>query len=381
MIHHTSKLPNVGTTIFTVMSQLAAQENAINLSQGFPNFPSDPVLIEMVQQAMRENYNQYAPMAGASILREAIAEKMEYMYQRNYNPETEIVVTAGATQAIFTIVSAFVRPNDEVIIFTPAYDCYAPAVEAHGGTVIPIQLQGKDFSVDWDEVRSKISSKTKLMIINTPHNPSGTVLSKEDMLELTSILENTNIILLSDEVYEHIIFDDAQHQSVALFPKLAERAFITASFGKTFHNTGWKMGYCVAPKALMDEYKKVHQFNVFSVNHPMQIGIGKYLKNPDNYLQLPAFFQEKRDFFLNEIKDSRFTWTPSQGTYFQVLSYEDITDEADTAFAKRLTREHKIASIPLSVFNTNKEDHKLLRFCFAKTEETLAAAAKIINQI
>jgi methionine aminotransferase len=363
------------------MSQLAAQENAINLSQGFPNFPSDPVLIEMVQQAMRENYNQYAPMAGASILREAIAEKMEYMYQRNYNPETEIVVTAGATQAIFTIVSAFVRPNDEVIIFTPAYDCYAPAVEAHGGTVIPIQLQGKDFSVDWDEVRSKISSKTKLMIINTPHNPSGTVLSKEDMLELTSILENTNIILLSDEVYEHIIFDDAQHQSVALFPKLAERAFITASFGKTFHNTGWKMGYCVAPKALMDEYKKVHQFNVFSVNHPMQIGIGKYLKNPDNYLQLPAFFQEKRDFFLNEIKDSRFTWTPSQGTYFQVLSYEDITDEADTAFAKRLTREHKIASIPLSVFNTNKEDHKLLRFCFAKTEETLAAAAKIINQI
>jgi methionine aminotransferase len=380
-MNHISKLPNVGTTIFTVMSQLAAKENALNLAQGFPNFPSDPKLIEMVQQALRENYNQYAPMPGAFILREAIAEKMELLYQRTYNPETEITVTAGATQAIFTIVSAFVRPNDEVIIFTPAYDCYAPAVEVNGGKVVPIQLKGAAFSVDWNEVRSKITTKTKLMIINTPHNPSGTVLSKVDMLELSSILENTNIILLSDEVYEHIIFDGAQHQSVALYPKLAERAFITASFGKTFHNTGWKMGYCVAPKALMEEFKKVHQFNVFSVNHPMQIGIGKYLKNPENYLELPAFFQRKRDYFLHKIKDSRFTWKPSQGTYFQVLSYENITNELDTEFAKRLTREHKIASIPLSVFNTNKEDHKLLRFCFAKTEETLSQAANILNSI
>ncbi|MEM6720526.1 MAG: methionine aminotransferase [Bacteroidota bacterium] len=380
-MQHISKLPNVGTTIFTVMSQLAAKENAINLSQGFPNFPSDPVLIELVQQALRENYNQYAPMAGAPILREAIAQKMGYLYQRTYNPDTEIVVTAGATQAIFTIVSAFVRPNDEVIIFTPAYDCYAPAVEANGGIVVPIQLKGKEFAVDWNEVRSKISSKTKMVLINTPHNPSGKVFSKEDMLQLSSILEDTNIILLSDEVYEHIIFDGAQHQSAALFPKLAERAFITASFGKTFHNTGWKMGYCVAPKALMDEFKKVHQFNVFCVNHPMQIGIGTYLQNPENYLQLPNFFQEKRDFFLDAIKDSRFTWTPSEGTYFQVLSYDNITDERDTEFAIRLTKEHKVASIPLSVFNTNKEDHKLLRFCFAKTEETLAQAAAILNNI
>ncbi|WP_430413024.1 methionine aminotransferase [Kordia sp.] len=380
-MQHTSKLPNVGTTIFTVMSQLAAKENAINLSQGFPNFPSDPKLIELVQKALSENYNQYAPMPGAIVLREAIAEKMEYLYQRNYNPDTEIVVTAGATQAIFTIVSAFVRPNDEVIIVTPAYDCYAPAVEANGGTVVPIQLKGKEFSMDWNEVRSKINDNTKLMIINTPHNPSGTVLSTEDMATLSSILENTNIILLSDEVYEHIIFDGAQHQSAALYPKLAERAFITASFGKTFHNTGWKMGYCVAPKALMDEFKKVHQFNVFSVNHPMQIGIGKYLKNPAHYEALPSFFQRKRDYFLNAIKDSRFTWKPSQGTYFQVLSYENITDELDTEFAKRLTREYKIASIPLSVFNTNKEDHKLLRFCFAKTEETVQQAAEILNRI
>ena len=380
-MNHISKLPNVGTTIFTVMSQLAAKENAINLSQGFPNFPSDSKLIEMVQQALNENYNQYAPMPGALVLREAIAKKMEYMYQRIYNPETEITVTAGATQAIFTIVSAFVRPTDEVIIFTPAYDCYAPAVEVHGGKVIPIQLKGKEFAIDWSEVRSKITPKTKLMIINTPHNPSGTVLSKADLLELSSILENTNIIVLSDEVYEHIIFDGAQNQSAALYPKLAERAFITASFGKTFHNTGWKMGYCVAPKELMDEFKKVHQFNVFSVNHPMQIGIGKYLQHPENYVALPAFFQRKRDYFLNAIKDSRFTWKPSQGTYFQVLSYESITDEPDTEFAKHLTREHKIASIPLSVFNTNNEDHKLLRFCFAKTEETLAKAADILNQI
>jgi methionine aminotransferase len=380
-MNHISKLPNISTTIFTVMSQLAAKENAINLSQGFPNFPSDPKLIEMVQQALHENYNQYAPMPGALILREAIAEKMEYMYQRTYNPETEITVTAGATQAIFTIISAFVRPTDEVIIFTPAYDCYAPAVEVHGGKVIPIQLKGTAFAIDWNEVRAKINTKTKLMIINTPHNPSGTILSKADLLELSSILENTNIILLSDEVYEHIIFDGAQHESAALYPKLAERAFITASFGKTFHNTGWKMGYCVAPKELMDEFKKVHQFNVFSVNHPMQIGIGKYLQHPENYVGLPAFFQRKRDYFLNAIKDSRFTWKPSQGTYFQVLSYENITDELDTEFAKRLTREHKIASIPLSVFNTNKEDHKLLRFCFAKTEETLSQAAKILNKI
>ncbi len=381
MIQHTSKLPTVGTTIFTVMSQLAAKEKAINLSQGFPNFPSDPKLIKMVQQALRENYNQYAPMPGATVLREAIGEKMEYLYQRNYNPHTEIVVTAGATQAIYTIISAFVRPNDEVIIFTPAYDCYAPAIEVNGGKVVPIQLQGKEFSVNWDEVRNNINDKTKLMIINTPHNPSGTVLSKADMHTLSSILENTNIILLSDEVYEHIIFDGAKHESVAIYPKLAARAFITASFGKTFHNTGWKMGYCVAPKELMDEFKKVHQFNVFSVNHPMQIGIGNYLKNPAHYEELPVFFQQKRDYFLNAIKDSRFTWKPAQGTYFQVLSYDAITDELDTEFAKRLTREHKIASIPLSVFNTNKEDHKLLRFCFAKTEETLKQAAEILNRI
>ena len=381
MIQHTSKLPNVGTTIFSVMSQLAAKENAINLSQGFPNFPSDPKLIELVQEALRENYNQYAPMPGAPILREAIAEKMELMYQRSYDPATEIVVTAGATQAIFTIINTFVHAQDEVIIFTPAYDCYAPAVEVNGGKVVPIQLKGKEFTVDWNEVRSKISSKTKMMIINTPHNPSGTVLSEADMRELSSILENTNIILLSDEVYEHLIYDGTKHQSAALFPKLAERAFITASFGKTFHNTGWKVGYCVAPKELMDEFKKVHQFNVFSINHPTQIGIGKYMKDPNNYLQLPAFFQQKRDYFLEQIKDSRFTWKPAQGTYFQVLSYAQITDEPDVEFAKRLTREHKIASIPLSVFNTHKEDHKLLRFCFAKKEETLAAAAKILNTI
>lgn len=380
-MNHISKLPHVGTTIFTVMSQLAAKENALNLSQGFPNFPSDPKLIEMIQQALRENYNQYAPMPGALVLREAIAEKMQLLYQRKYNPETEITVTAGATQAIFTIISAFVQPNDEVIIFTPAYDCYAPAVEVHGGKVVPIQLKGMAFSVDWNEVRSKITNKTKLLIINTPHNPSGTVLSKADMLELSSILENTNIILLSDEVYEHIIFDGVPHQSAALYPTLAARAFITASFGKTFHNTGWKMGYCVAPKVLMDEFKKVHQFNVFSVNHPMQIGIARYLKNSEKYLELPIFFQQKRDYFLNAIKNSRFTWKPAQGTYFQVLSYAQITDELDTEFAKRLTYEHKIASIPLSVFNTHKEDHKLLRFCFAKTEETLAKAADILSQI
>lgn len=376
-----SKLPNVGTTIFTVMSALANENDAINLSQGFPNYPSSQKLKDLVTKAMNNGYNQYAPMAGNLELRLAISNKYELLYKSTYHPEKEITVTAGATQAIYTIISAFIRPNDEVIIFKPAYDCYEPAVEINGGKTIAIQLSAPNYKVDWIEVASKISTKTKMIIINSPHNPSGTIWSKDDMLQLQKLTKNTNIIILSDEVYEHIIFDGKQHQSACLFHDLKQRSFITASFGKTFHNTGWKIGYCCAPEELMSEFRKVHQFNVFSVHHPAQKGIADYMQNAESYLGLNSFFQKKRDLFLNLIADSRFKFQPSQGTYFQVLDYSDITDEYDVDFAKRLTKEFKIASIPLSVFNEKDKDDKVLRFCFAKTEETLIKAAEVLKRI
>lgn len=380
-MHHDSKLPNVSTSIFTVMSALANKHKALNLSQGFPNFKSDPALIDLVTNAMNSGYNQYAPMAGNLELRVAITNKFEQLYNTTYNPDSEITITAGATQAIFTVISTFIKPDDEVILFKPAYDCYEPAIELYGGKTVPVQLEAPYYKMDWEEVSRKITSKTKMVIINTPHNPSGTVFSKEDMLKLQELLKGTDIILLSDEVYEHIIFDNLQHQSVCLFPDLKSRSFIVASFGKTFHNTGWKTGYCCAPKDLMEEFKKVHQFNVFCVNHPTQKGLADYLQEPSHYLELSAFYQRKRDLFLNLIKDSRFKFIPSKGTYFQGLDYSNITTESDVDFAKRLTIDHKIASIPLSVFNTDNLDKKVLRFCFAKTDDTLKEAAAILNNI
>ena len=380
-MNHQSKLPNVGTNIFSTMSALANKHNAINLSQGFPNFKSDQKLIDLVSQAMNSDYNQYAPMAGSLELREAIANKMDLIYKSTYNPETEITVTAGATQAIYTIISAFIRPKDEVIIFRPAYDCYEPAIEINGGKTISIQLNAPDYKVDWEEVASHFSTKTKMIIINTPQNPSGSVFSETDMLALQKLIDNTNCIVLSDEVYEHIIFDGLAHQSICKFSSLKSRSFITASFGKTFHNTGWKVGYCCAPKELMDEYRKVHQFNVFSVNHPTQKALAYYLKEPNHYLGLSPFYQTKRDLFLSLIKDSRFKFKPAKGTYFQVLNFSEITIENDVDFAKRLTIDYGIASIPLSVFNDNNKDDKVLRFCFAKTDDTIKQAAAILNRI
>jgi methionine aminotransferase len=380
-MQHTSKLPNVGTTIFTVMGSLAREYNAINLSQGFPNFEPDQQLLGLAKNAMNSGRNQYAPMSGIIELRDAISDKFSLLYNSSYHPETEITVTAGATQAIYTIISAFIRQDDEVIMFCPAYDCYEPTIELNGGKVIPIQLNAPNYKVDWEEVKQQVSSKTKMIIINTPQNPSGTIFSKMDMLQLQELTKNTNIIVLSDEVYEHIIFDSEKHQSACLFPDLKSRSFIVASFGKTFHVTGWKIGYCCAPKELMEEFKKVHQFNVFCVNHLMQKAIADYLKLPSQYLELSDFYQEKRDLFLDLIKDSRFKFTPSQGTYFQGLDYTDITDEKDVYFSKRLIYEHKIASIPLSVFNSNGQDDSILRFCFAKKNETLKRAAEIINKI
>ncbi len=381
MMNLSSKLPNLGTTIFTKMSQLAQEHNAINLSQGFPDFPPSPKLLNLVKQALEENHNQYAPLAGLRSLRETLAEKLQKSYQQKYSAENEITITAGATQAIFTAISAFIKPKDEVIIFKPAYDCYEPAIELYAGKPILIEMKAPEYEIDWQEVSAKINANTKMIVINTPHNPTGTVLEKEDLLQLQQLTENTDILVLSDEVYEHLIFDGREHQSVARFPELAKRSLITYSFGKTFHVTGWKVGYCVAPETLMKEFRKVHQYNVFCVNHPMQWALNEYLQNPEHYLELSDFYQKKRDFFLAQIKDSRFKFIPAQGTYFQTASYSNISDEKDTDFALRLIKEKGLATIPVSVFNKNQKDELMLRFCFAKKKETLLKAAEIITSI
>ena len=380
-MNHQSKLPNLETTIFSVMSALANKYNAINLSQGFPNFSGDPKLIELVTSYMKNGYNQYAPMPGVLKLREAIAKKYDSLYHSTYHPENEITITNGATQAVFCAITAFVNHGDEVIVFRPVYDSYIPTVELNGGKAISIQLHKPDYSIDWSKVENAITSKTKMIVINTPHNPVGTIFSKEDMLQLQKLTEGTNIVVLSDEVYEHIVFDGEKHQSACLFPDLKKRTLITASFGKTFHFTGWKIGYCCAPKELMKEFLKVHQFNVFSINHPTQLAIADYLEDPNHFLELGGFFQAKRDLFLSLIKDSRFIFAPSKGTYFQALDYSNITDENDYNLAVRLVKEKGVASIPFSVFNANKEDEKMLRFCFAKTDDTIKRGAEILCNI
>ena len=374
------KIPHEKESIFSVMSQLALANDALDLSQGFPNFSTDDHLKDLVAKAMKDGYNQYAPMAGVMELREQISSKIKNLYNQYYDPETEITVTNGATQAIYSAITAFVNKNDEVIVFKPAYDSYEPTIKLNGGIPVLVQLQGGEFKIDWEEVESKISSRTKMLIINTPHNPTGTLLNREDMERLQELLRNTNIILLSDEVYEHLIFDGKEHQSAALFPDLASRAIICASFGKTFHNTGWKIGYCAAPKYLMAEIRKIHQFVVFCVNHPVQRAFAEYLKSPEHYLQLGKFYQDKRDHFLDLIQNSKFKGKPSSGTYFQILDYLAITGESAVDFSQRLVREYKLATIPVSVFNIDQQDNRQLRFCFAKTNETLEKAAKILNK-
>jgi methionine aminotransferase len=376
-----SKLPKVGTTIFTVMSRLAAEHNAINLSQGFPDFDCAPELRELFCHYINAGLNQYPPMAGIIGLREAIAEKMQALYGAAYDPEHEITVTPGATYAIFTAVSAFVRPGDEVILFEPAYDSYGPAVEVNGGKPVYVQMRYPDYSIDWEAVKNAITPKTRMMILNTPNNPTASVFSAEDLRVLDGLLRDTDIIIASDEVYEHLVFDGHQHQSVARFPGLAERSFVVNSFGKTYAVTGWKMGYAMAPKNLMLEFRKVHQFNAFVSNGPVQYALADYMKNKDAYLSLAAFYQKKRDFFLAGLEGSRFKPLPSRGTFFQNLAYDAISDERDTDLAIRLTREKGIASIPVSVFYREPPAHKVLRFCFAKSEETLARGAEILRKI
>jgi len=376
-----SKLPRVGTTIFSTMSKLAMEHNAINLSQGFPDFECPQALVTAVNTAMKEGNNQYAPMPGVMRLREMIAEKTEELYGAKYNPETEITVTAGATQAIFTAIAATIREGDEVIIFEPAYDCYEPAIELNGGKTIYLQLQAPDYTINWNEVKKRVNHHTRMIIINSPHNPCGSILTAEDMKTLEKITKNTEIIILADEVYEHIIFDGHRHESMAKYPNLASRSFIISSFGKTFHTTGWKVGYCLAPKELMTEFRKVHQFNVFCVNTPMQYGIAEFLKNKSHYNDLGPFYQAKRDTFNKLLEGSRFSFVASPGTYFQLLSYEQITKEKDADYAIRLIKENGLASIPISVFYHKPIFDNMLRFCFAKRDETLEKAAAILRSI
>lgn len=377
----TSKLPNVGTTIFTVMSALAREHNAINLAQGFPDFPSSERLINLVYEYMQKGYNQYAPMPGVPALRERIAEKISNMYGISVHPDEEITVTSGATQAIFTAIAAFVRPGDEVVIIEPAYDCYRPAIEVNGGTPVIFELKVPDYQVDWNAVQQLFSERTRMIIVNNPHNPTGTIFTNEDLQNLERITADTDILVLSDEVYEHLIYDGKEHQSVLRFPDLRERSIATYSFGKTFHNTGWKIGYCVAPKDLMAEIRKVHQYTVFSVHTPTQFALADFMADPQEYLSLPTFFQEKRDQLADIMAGANLRPIPSEGTYFQLFDYSFVSDEPDTEFAKRMTTEFGVASIPVSVFYSSGRDEKVIRLCYAKQPETLERAGVLLRQI
>jgi len=376
-----SKLPRVGTTIFTVMSRLAAEHNAINLSQGFPDFDCAPELRALFTKYVNAGVNQYPPMAGIMPLREAITDKVQALYGATYDPEHEVTVVPGATYGIFTAIATLVHPGDEVILFEPAYDSYAPAVEVAGGCPVYVQLRYPDYSIDWEAVQRAITPKTRMIVINTPNNPTATVFSGEDLRMLENVLRATGIVVVSDEVYEHIVFDGHRHQSVASFPGLAERSFVVSSFGKTYHVTGWKTGYVLAPRELMAEFRKVHQFNAFVTNSPVQYALAEYMQDRDAYLTLAAFYQKKRDFFLEGVRASRFQPLPSRGTFFQNLCYDRISDEKDSDLAIRLTRERGVASIPVSVFYREPPAHRVLRFCFAKSEDTLARGAEILCRI
>lgn len=384
MLYHgniDSKLPRVKTTIFTIMSALAKTHNAINLSQGFPDFPINKRLVEIVTKQMLAGKNQYAPMQGIIELREAIALKTEELYSAIYDPDTEITITAGATQAIYTAISTFIREGDEVIVIEPAYDCYVPAIELNGGVPKFVKLEDKTFQIKWDNIKKLITHNTRAIIINTPHNPTASILSAADMHQLEKLLKGRDIIVISDEVYEHIVFDGYEHQSVARYPELAARSIIVSSFGKTYHTTGWKVGYVLAPSNLMQEFRKVHQYNVFSVNTPIQYAYAEWLKQKDLYKELGAFYQGKRDYFQKLLVGSRFEIYPSLGSYFQILGYQKITDEHDVDYAKRMTTEYGVAPIPLSVFYNNTYDPQCLRFCFAKENDTLERAAEKLVKI
>lgn len=370
----TSRLPQVGTTIFTVMSALAAEYGAVNLGQGFPDFDCDPALLDAVGQALRAGHNQYAPMAGVPLLRQAVAAKIEALHGRSYHPDTEITITAGATQAILTAILAVVHPGDEVIVLDPCYDSYVPNIALAGGVAVRVPLTPGSFRPDFDRIGAAITPRTRALIINSPHNPSATVWSQQDMLRLQELLAPTNVLLISDEVYEHMVFDGAAHESAARFAGLAARAFLVSSFGKTFHVTGWKVGTVAAPAALMAEFRKVHQFNVFSVNTPMQHGLAAYMSDPAPYLQLPKVYQAKRDLFRQGLEGSRLRLLPSTGSYFQCVDISAVSDLNEADFCQWLVREVGVAAIPLSAFYGDGFDQRVVRFCFAKRDVTLQTA-------
>jgi len=376
-----SKLPNIGTSIFTVMSQLAAKHNAINLGQGFPDFPMSAELIECVNKAMQSGGNQYAHTNGVPLLRERLAEKIKYLYDVNINPETNITIVPGGTYSIFCAFSTIIQPGDEVIIFEPAYDSYIPNIIFNGGIVVPIELEFPDYTIPWDKVKAAITPKTKAILVNTPHNPTGRVFTKEDILILQEIVLSNNLYLISDEVYEHLIYDNKQHETVMKYPDLFARTFVCFSFGKTYHCTGWKLGYCIAPENIMKEYRKVHQFNAFGCDTPKQIAIAEYMTNKEAYLSIGAMYQEKRDYLRGLLDNTKFVRLPSSGSYFESYRYDAISDEPDTVFAERLVREFGIAIVPMSAFYQKSTDHKVIRLCFAKVKETLDAAAACLQKV
>lgn len=380
-MHLTSKLPDVGLTIFSVMTNLANESGAINLSQGFPDFDVPPALVSLVEKYMKDGHNQYAPMPGVLPLRERLSEKVEMLYGRKYDPGTEITITSGATEALFAAITATVHRNDEVIIFEPAYDSYVPAIQLNGGIPIFLRLKFPDYHIDWDEVKDAVSDNTRAIILNFPHNPTGRVLTQTDIQALIEIVENRNLFIISDEVYEHIIFDNLRHESMARYPELATRSFVISSFGKTYHATGWKTACCLAPPNLTRELQKIHQFLTFSTHTPTQLALAEFMQNKDAYLNLSPFYQKQRDTFLSSIKNSRFKPIPCMGTYFQMVDYSAISDQPDTQFCRQLTTENGVAAIPPSVFYHDNEDHHVLRFCFAKKDETLLAAGERLCRV
>ncbi len=376
-----SKLPRVGTTIFTEMSALAAKHNAINLGQGYPDFMMSEALIALVNDAMRQGHNQYVHMHGLGSLRERIAEKIALLYGAPVNPETSITITPGGTYAIYTALTAVLQPGDEVIVFEPAYDSYIPTIKINGAVPVTIPLVFPDYGVDWNLVKQKITAKTAMIIINSPHNPTGSILSKADMVALEALVKDTRILIVSDEVYEHLIYDGKQHESILRYPNLLARSFVCFSFGKTFHCTGWKIGYCIAPPALMNEFRKVHQFNCFSCNSPVQYALATFIQQQDNYLLLGQQVQQKRDYFQQLMSGTRFEPLPSYGSYFQLYRFDKITGDSERDFALRLTKEYGVAAIPPAAFYVNGDDHQVLRFCFVKKEATLEEAVNRLRKL
>jgi methionine aminotransferase len=378
-----SRLPAVGTTVFSTMSALAAEHGAVNLGQGFPDFGCDPRLPGLVDEAMRSGHNQYPLMAGVPALREAIAAKIAALYGRRYDANAEITVTAGATQALMTAILCCVHPGDEVIVIEPAYDSYVPSITLAGGTAVPVSMQFGEagYSVPWQDVARAVTARTRMIVVNSPHNPTGSILRRADLDALAAIVEGTGIVLLSDEVYEHMVYDGQQHASMASHPVLAERAFVVSSFGKTYHVTGWKVGYVAAPAPLMTEFRKVHQYNVFTVNTPMQHGLAGYMADPAPYLELPAFYQRKRDLFRAGLAGTRFALLPADGTYFQCVRYDAISQLDESSFAQWLTKEIKVAAIPVSAFYSQPRESGVVRFCFAKKDETLRLALERLARL